>query len=207
MGMEYRANIGGVMYGMKDIQSVTIEHPLFDDFSAGNACSAQLNITFWPIEDIPRMATIIPYCRENASKPWQKLGEFFIDTREMVGDAMSIVAYDAMLKGEYVWTPRPNFTFPCTMEAACQDVAYSMGVELDERNVFQPYTIQEYPPIEYTRRDLLRDVGAAHFGNWIMTNEGKLLLVPLFTTMPPETHYLVTEYGNAITFGGTRILV
>ena len=39
-----------------------------------------------------------------------------------------------------------------------------------------------------------------------MTGEGRLYLVPL-VSIPPETNYLVTEYGDAITFGGDRILV
>ena len=39
-----------------------------------------------------------------------------------------------------------------------------------------------------------------------MTGPGKLLLVP-FGGLPEETHYLVEEYGDAITFGGDRILV
>ena len=40
----------------------------------------------------------------------------------------------------------------------------------------------------------------------MVTGEGELLLVPLLSA-PPETFYLVTEYGEPITFGGVRILV
>jgi len=205
--MEYQVDIAGVMYGMHDIQAATIQQPLFDKLSVGNACSAELDISIWPKEEIPRMAKLTPYCRTDASHEWVKLGGFYIDTREQTGDLMSIVSYDAMLKAEVIWTPRSGFTFPCTMEEAVTDAAASMGVALDSRNVFQPYEIASYPMGDYSRRDLLKDVAAAHAGNWIVTGQETLLLVPLFTTLPPETHYLVTEDGSAILFGGTRILV
>lgn len=205
--MQYKVEIGGVTYQMNEIQSVEITQPLFKEFSAGNACVAELEIQFWPKGIIPRMAEIAPFCREGLVGDWTPLGTFFIDTRETVGDLMHIVAYDSMMKSETIWTPRPGFSFPCTMEAAAADCALSMGVVLDPRNVFHPYTIGEYPAGDYSRRDLLRDIAAAHGGNWIMTAENKLLLIPLFSALPAETHYLVTEYGSAITFGGTRILV
>ena len=53
----------------------------------------------------------------------------------------------------------------------------------------------------------MKFIAVAHGGNWTITREDKLLLVPLVGSMPPETNYLVTEDGDAITFGGDRILV
>lgn len=205
--MQYKVDIGGVTYQMTDIKSATITQPLFKELSVGNACVAELEIQFWPKGIIPRMAEIAPYCRDGLVGDWTPLGVFYIDTRETVGDLMHVIAYDSMMKSETIWTPRSGFSFPCTMEAAAGDCALSMGVSLDPRNVFQSYTITAYPEGDYSRRDLLRDIAAAHGGNWIITAENKLLLIPLFSTLPPETNYLVTEHGNAITFGGTRILV
>lgn len=81
-----------------------------------------------------------------------------------------------------------------------------MGAQLAPRTAINPnYTI-DYPANEYTIRDELRYIAAAHAGNWIVTGEGRLYLVPL-VSIPPETNYLVTEYGDAILFGGDRILV
>lgn len=54
---------------------------------------------------------------------------------------------------------------------------------------------------------ILCHIAAAHAGNWIITADGKLLLVPLFTAMPPETYYLIEDSGSAIVFGEDRILV
>jgi hypothetical protein len=45
-----------------------------------------------------------------------------------------------------------------------------------------------------------------YVGAFIMTDEGKLRLVSILE-LPPETNYLIDEVGDAITFGGDRILV
>ena len=93
------------------------------------------------------------------------------------------------------------------MPDAVAEICHLMDVELDSRTVLNgSYTI-DYPANDWTLRDVLGFIGAAHAGNWIITNEGKLLLIPLFGGMPAETNYLVTENGNPITFGGVRILV
>jgi len=205
--MEYYVDIGGVTYGMGDIESVNIEQPLFDKLSVGNACSAKLTIVFWEITTVPRMAKITPYARMKSTDAWVKQGEFYADTRSLQDGKMTIVAYDAMLKGEIVWYPSQHLVFPMSMPNAVNEIASLMGVEIDSRTVINPsYTI-DYPANDYTLRDVLRYIAAAHAGNWIVTMEGKLLLVPLFASMPTETNYLITEYGSAITFGGTRILV
>lgn len=205
--MEYKVEIGGITYGMGDIESVNIEQPLFDKLSVGNACSAKLTIVFWEITTIPKMSKIVPYARKQSTDDWIMQGEFYIDTRSLSDGKMTIVAYDAMLKGEIVWVPSQHLVFPMSMENAVAEIASLMGVEIDNRTLLNSIYTIDYPANDYTMRDILRYIAAAHAGNWIMTIEGRLLLVPLFASMPPETHYLVTEYGNPITFGGTRILV
>lgn len=205
--MEYKIEVGKTTYGMDAIQSVRIEQPLFDKLSIGNACSAQLTIRFWPIVSPPRMAKIVPYFRKSSGSTWVKQGEFFIDTRVLSDGLLEVVAYDAMLKGEVVWEPSQHLSFPMTMPAAAMEISSLMGVPLDSRNKLKEnYTI-DYPANEYTLRDILRYIAVAHCGNWIITSTGKLLLVPLFSTLPPETTYLVTEDGDPILFGDARILV
>ena len=54
--------------------------------------------------------------------------------------------------------------------------------------------------------DILEGIAVSNAGNWVMSDEGKLLLLR-FGDIPPETSYLVTEHGAAITLGGVRILV
>lgn len=81
-----------------------------------------------------------------------------------------------------------------------------MQVEIDSRTVLNPAYAIDHPANNYTIRDELCFIAAAHGGNWIMTGEGKLLLVPLLS-IPEETSFLVTEYGSAITLGGVKLLV
>ena len=93
-----------------------------------------------------------------------------------------------------------------TMPDAVAEFCRIMDVTLDSRTALNAnYTI-DYPANDYTIRNELCFIAAAHGGNWIVTDEGKLYLVPILSA-PPETNYLVEEYGDAITFGGDRILV
>lgn len=203
---EYAFDINGVWYGDEAEVSHSVDYSLFDSFGIGNAMSVTLNLDLYA-KEIPRGAVIKRYIRlvnGTQASEWLPKGVFFTNRREVEDGLWTIEAYDAMLKADITWTPK--LTFPCTMEAAARDIATAMDVELDERNVYLPYTMDEYPAGEYMRRDALRDIAAAHGGNWYISDAGKLRLVPLIS-FPPETGYLVTEHGDAILFGGTRILL
>ena len=201
---EYAFDINGVRYGPEAEVSHSVEASLFEAFGIGNAMSATLSLSLYA-EEIPRGAEIKRYVRlvnGAQSSEWLPKGEFFVNRRVSEDGLWTLEAYDAMLKADITWTPK--ISFPCTMEAAARDIAAAMGVELDERNVYLPYTMDAYPEGEYMRRDALRDIAAAHGGNWFISDEGKLRLIPLIS-FPPETGYLVTEHGDAILFGGTKI--
>ncbi len=205
---EYAFQINNVWYGPEAEVSHSVDYSLYNNFSIGNAASATLILDIYA-KEFPRGAVIRRFVRlvnGNRSSEWLPKGVFFTNRREVDDGLWHVEGFDAMLKADITWTPRKGFTFPCTMEAAAQDIALSMDVELDERNVYLPYTMKEYPSGEYMRRDALRDIAAAHGGNWFISDSGKLRLIPLIS-FPPETNYLVTEHGDAITFGGVRILV
>lgn len=205
--MEYKVEIDGESYEMSELYSVTITQPLFEQFSVGNACSGELKIVFSPRRSIPPMVKIVPFARQMSTENWSQLGIFYSDTRKLNQGLMEITAYDDMLKAEIVWEPDQSLIFPMTMPDAVTEISRLMGVSVDTRTVLNTaYTI-DYPANDYTLREVLSYIAAAHGGNWIMTANGQLLLVPLFGSMPPETHYLVTERGNPIVFGGTRILI
>lgn len=207
MGYEYKVDIAGVTYYLNDLYSVSLTQPLFDKLSVGNACAAELDISLWPVGTIPKMAQITPYCRlSGTNDPWYQLGIFFIDTRSRNGDLLDIVAYDCMLKAEIVWYPSQYLEFPMTMEAAAREIASLMGTSLDPRCAFNGTYFIDYPANDYTLRDVLRFIAGAHVGNWIVTNKGQLLLIPLGGE-GADTHYLVTENGEPITLGGVRILI
>ena len=49
-------------------------------------------------------------------------------------------------------------------------------------------------------------IGSMYAGNWVMSDTGELLMIPLWT-LPEETRLLVAADRRAITFGGVRIRV
>lgn len=205
---EYKFIINGVEYGKDAEVSHSVESQLFEEFGIGNACCATLKLAVIA-DNIPRGATINRYLRlanGTQATAWIPKGVFFTNKRSRDGDYWEVEAYDAMRKADVVWEPNQSLTFPMSMPTAVNLFCQMMGVKLDKRTVLNSaYTI-DYPSNDYTIRNELCFIAAAHGGNWIMTDEGNLLLVPLLS-MPEETNYLITEHGDAITFGGVRILV
>ena len=210
---EVRVVIAGVTYGEDRIVSLSTKADLFaeDTMSIGGAIAKEIDLVLINPENIPRMAQVIPSYRlvkgPQASE-WVQKGIYYIDTRSQdeVSGALTIHGYDDMLKAEQVWVPDQSLTFPMTMAAAAQEIADLMGVTIDPRTALSTVYTVDYPANEYTLRDVLRYIAAAHAGNWIITDAGQLRLVT-FGEIPSETNYLVTEGGSAITFGGVRILV
>ena len=204
--MKYKVLIDNEEYIDADIRSANIERPLFDQLSIGNACEATLKIVFRKKTVIPTTAKMIPYALVN--NQWEQLGVFYLDERSIKPTGiMTVVAYDSMLKADKVWVPDQSLEFPMPMDDAVGIIAELMGITVDPRtNVSHAYTI-DYPANDYTLRDVLKFIAVANGGNWTITRNDQLLLVPLVGSMPPETHYLIEENGFAITFGGDRILV
>ena len=189
--MKYKVLIDNEEYIDADIRSANIERPLFDQLSIGNACEATLKIVFRKKTVIPTTAKMIPYALVN--NQWEQLGVFYLVERS--------------IKADKVWVPDQSLEFPMPMDDAVDIIAELMGITVDPRtNVSHAYTI-DYPANDYTLRDVLKFIAVANGGNWTITRNDQLLLVPLVGSMPPETHYLIEENGFAITFGGDRILV
>ena len=183
--------------------------------SVGACISAELDLQMIrPAGEIPRMAMIRPYVRvtdgETASE-WIPQGIFYIDTRKVSQNddgltLLTVHAYDGMLMTEQDY-PDTGHTWPITDTAVVAEIAEILGVGVDERTwstMDQSYAIPA--PIGYSMREVLGIIGAMYAGNWVMNYDGELLLIPL-DSYPPETNYLVDQLGNAITFGGVRILV
>lgn len=213
---EVKAVISGVEYLQKDIISVYTSGGMFSDPDIGNCASRQIDIEILPLSDIPRQAKIEVFVRltvEDKASEWIPQGVFFISTREenKVTGSLKIHGYDAMPKASQIWlTSEYDYSnWPMTQREAAEDIAARMGTTVDERTKLQDNLPVDYPVDEYgdlTMTDVLEGIAISNAGNWIITEDGKLLLLG-FGDIPPETHYLISEYGDAITFGGVRILV
>lgn len=207
---EYKVNIDGTDYSMDSLTSASVEQPLFYSFGVGNACAAQLTVSYYDNSINPAtMAQVIAYCRKKGSTDaWIQLGVFFVDTRETSTDRLTtLTCYDSMLKADQKFLSEViEDDWPQKQTKVVADICTRMGVTLDARTVINP-TYDVDVPVDLNIRDVLCYIAAANGGNWIITAANKLLLVPLFSSMPAETYLLVTEEGDIIVFGGVRIIV
>lgn len=205
--VEYRFFVNNVEYGADAEVSNNVEQKLFEAFGIGSAFGATLKLELYA-PDIPKGATVRRECRlvngEQASE-WIPKGTFYIVSRGEEDGLWNIKASDAMRKAEKVWEPLSDDPFPMPMSEAVAYACSVMGVELDERSVIPNRTVDR-PANDMTFRQLLEYVAAAGLGNFIITDENKLRLVPLLSA-PAPTSYLVDQYGNPITFGGVKIIV
>ena len=86
-------------------------------------------------------------------------------------------------------------------------IASLMGVSVDSSvtsTIVNSYTIPASMAVD-SARDVLKAIGAAYGGSFFITRDGLLGFAGF--SVGAETFYLCDEFGNAITFGGDRILV
>ena len=205
---EYGFEINGVWYGTESEVSHTSSGKLFSDFGIGNANCASITLTVLA-DDIPKGTVIKRYVRlvnGDQVSEWIKKGTFYSNTRRNNDGEWTVQAYDAMCKADVTYLPAVDEgNWPIPMKSAVQEIAARMGVEVDSRTTLNAGYMLQYPA-GYTMRDVLREIAAAHCGNWIITDTETLLLVPL-VSIPTETSYLVDEIGDVIMLGEVRLIV
>lgn len=214
--LETRVKIDSVVYGPERIIFCEMTSGLLSDgdIGFGGCIEGQIDLSLRErSSNIPPMAKLEPETRlvapDGTASEWSPMGVYYIDTRaEDYDGAITISGFDAMLKSEAVWWD-PSVDageWPMTQSAAVADIVRCMGVQLDPRTVIDPAFTVDYPN-NATMREILEEIAATNCGNWSMTRDGKLLLVPL-GGFPPETSLLVDdEDGGAILFGSVRIVI
>lgn len=139
---------------------------------------------------VPRMATVVPAYRlvlgAQASE-WITLGTFYIDVRQVDKEsgALQLNCYDRMLvadgAGGATYADLTGFDeWPQSMSAVAAEIASIMGISLDARTSIHTgdgYMV-DYPN-DYSMREVLGFIAAAHAGNWTITPSNTLRLVPL----------------------------
>lgn len=210
---EHRAVIAGEVYGEDRLVSCETTGNLFSQntLSVGGTYAGQITLSLRSPGAIPRMAKMEIYCRlVNGSRvsEWIPDGVYYIDTRstDPQSGVLTLNGYDAMLKAEQIYLPEGEVgEWPRPMPTVVEDICARMGVKLDSRTVLDPSYLVEYPN-DYTMREILGYVAAAHGGNWIITPVGELRLVTL-AERPEETNLLCDENGDVLMFGEVAILV
>ena len=197
--VETKLIIAGVEYGQADIvaNSLRIYGGLYSTFGIGNCCSRQIEFQIFPKGDIPRQAQIQVFVRlvvgDQASE-WIPKGVFFFATRRLdkKTGVLSVNGYDAMLKSEETWLDNSyaSETFPMPVETAVNDIASRMGVSVDSRTVLDSAFPVQYPVDDegdMTMREALSRIAIANAGNWVISDDGELLLVGL-NSVPAQTN-------------------
>lgn len=178
--IEVKWNINGTEYYANSEVSHRIEHTLFDDVSIGNASTAKLTLHIIAL-DIPRASKIQRYIRltsGDSATDWVKAGTFWVNRRSSDDDDWTLEAYDAMRKADAPFLGEGDTgTWPRTTRNVIEEICARIGVTLDERTNLKNYSI-EYPN-DLTMREMLGHIAAAHGGNFIITHDETLYLVPL----------------------------
>lgn len=206
--LETVAVIDGVEYST--ITAPVITNGLLPDktLSVGNCISGTLEFSVMTNDIIGKSARVVIKGRvtdETTYSEWLEFGTFWVDHRtvdESLDEKITtLTCFDAMLKGNqpYVDTSQA-MEWPKPMTTVVNRIAEQMGVQLDSRTVIKTssdYVIYK-PDSETTLLDILSWIGGVHGGNWTITQQNKLRLVPIVSA-PDETFYVIDEYRRRIT--------
>lgn len=205
-----RVDIAGETYLDDRISDCRISRQMASSaLEVGKCIAAQIDLTIIPTDaEIPRRAEMRVYIAltdGTDTSEWVPQGVFYISTRQTVTfggiKALSIHGFDCilMLEDAFYFVP-----FPPTMAALAQSIAARIGVSIDSRTVIGSYPVSYDPSL--SMRQYMGYIAAAHGGNWIATPLGELRIVSAFDA-PPESSLLISNYGDALVFGDTRIIV
>ena len=187
--------------------------------SVGGAIASTMEfVVVKPMFEIPRQAEILVKIRAKSGtqvSEWLPAGTYFIDTRSYDETAngiefLKITAFDSMAKAEADY-PDTSHAWPHLDKSVVAEIATAMGVTVDPRtNSLMTAGHMIDIPIGSTMREKLGNIASMYCGNFVVTAENKLLLVPLYGLDPDVNgRYLADESGNALVFGneGWCILV
>lgn len=223
---ENRLLIDGVAYTTPQLvkNSLQTVEALFSGTTpaVGGAVAGEISVQLLGVasSSVARMAELRPQVRlvGDSGEPseWVAQGVYNVDKRSYNKQTgvLTLHGYDKMLATEQWYTGSVGTgsvgTGGVTDIAIINQICSQVGITLDsETDSFFSASGKNYKvtkPRNYTCRELLQAIAGWYGGNWCMTPVGKLRLV-LLNSLPKETNYLVDNGGNAITFGGDRILV
>lgn len=208
-GLDVRAVIDGKTYtaiSAPRIDRNVMEEPL----TVGNVNTASLQFSVLTEDIIPDGASVTIEAQMLSEDQTEiaetaPFGTFWIDQREKVDNLYTFTCYDAMMR-----TLQPMLAdgelesdWPQTMTAVVRDIAYRIGVPIDPRTLIRSGAAYMVPyPKNRTMQQVLGFIGACHGGNWIVTEEGMLRLVPLVSAPADTCHILSSSYEEILTSEG-----
>ena len=202
---EYRYIINGVEYTGSYVQGVpVIEKPMMLQPVIGRCCTGSFTITVRKIPNvtIPKAAPVSVYCRlvkGNMKTDWVPQGVFWITKRSGYGELITLTCRDNMILAGRTYTDKTQITeWPAPMVDVFEEIASLMNVEIDPRTIVNGGStfVIDYPNDDVLMSEVLSMIAAAHGGNFIMTESGKIRLVPFPDTKAPslELNQAYTDY-------------
>lgn len=213
-------DFGGAESAFRETQlmSLSTKHGVFNENYpvVGSAISGEIDIAMIkPLGELPKRARLAPYVRVTDGvrySEWLPKGVYYIDTRETSHnsnglDILTIHGYDAMLMFEQNYPSDDTNDYPLLDRTMVQFIADSIQIAVDPRTWTRMNKNYMLPlPVGYSSREVLGMIAASYGGNFVISDEGELLLIRL-CDLPKETNYLTTEYGDVILFGDDKIVV
>lgn len=195
-----------------------INHSLMasDTLTVGNCIASSLIFTVMTTNAIPKSAKVVIKCRlvdGSSATSWFEFGTFWVSKRTVDDDLVTLECYDAMLKGNQAYGGSEDaMNWPKPMQTVLNTIASRLGVSIDSRTSIRSDSTTykcEYPG-DMTLLEVLGHIGACNGGNWIITHENKLRLVPLAgsgsTVNIPAVLSQITT-GNAYTITGISMVM
>ena len=143
---------------------------------------------------------------------WIPKGIYYIDTRYVTRNddglnVLTIHGYDDMLKFEMLYPSDDQHDYPMTDIDMVEFIASSINIDLDDRTVQAMTKGYQFPlMVGYSSREVLGIIAASYGGNFVISEQGKLLLLTL-SSLPVDTNYLIDEAGNRLVIGEDRIIL
>ena len=180
---------------------------LSDPLSVGNCTSATLQLSVMTDDVIDTSSPVIIKARITDGKQYSEFmdfGKFYIDMPEVNENLITLTCYDSMLKAGQMYVDETDSEeeWPKPMITCVEEIALRIGVGIDPRtriNVGVDYLVPY--PSGRTMQQVLGFIGAVHGGNWIITEENLLRLVPIINS-PDDTFNIIDEDYNTIMTGG-----
>lgn len=169
------------------ISAPIIERGLFPEaLSIGNCVSASLQLSIRSDSEIAQASNIqiknrIVNEEEDLYSEYLPAGTFWVSRRsfDVVNKLTILTCYDAMLKTNATYPVGSAANWPKSQQIVVEEIAGLIGVEIDPRTVISPTAPAIEKPANYTIQNVLSFIGIANTGNWIITKENKLRLVPV----------------------------
>lgn len=210
--MEAKARIGEKDY--IEISAPKIERNLMTEpLKVGTCSTGTLSLSVLTNDEIKSASPVVVMGRLTDGKiysEWLEFGTFYINQRDTSFAGLVVLdCYDAMLKTNqnYLDGSDTSANWPKSMKAVVEEIACRIGVGVDPRTKINTGSDYVVPyPSGKTMQQVLGDIGACHGGNWMITEENLLRLVPLVTA-PDETFHVISHDYEKVKTNDGHLLI